>query len=200
MVDISGGSNSKKYLLSPHQFSSQFLLCLQGSSAAVSVSDSFHKDYKDYEEGDVKSIDYSPKKTQEFIIDFTRTHDYLKTRILSDNTEIFNGIKDYLNKQNKKNTNFTINEALNDSSAITSNNENSAITSNNDSNNDINSETVIRTDTEQPTQTVLDKHTPAPHSALARENNNYVKNNEDMNRELGKRKFHSSNVYLNLIN
>jgi len=96
MVDISGGSNSKKYLLSPHQFRlSQFLLCLQGTTAVVSVSDSFHKDYKDYEKGDDKTFDYSPKKTQESIIDFTRTHDYLKTRILSDNTEIFNGIKDY---------------------------------------------------------------------------------------------------------
>jgi hypothetical protein len=102
MVDISGGSNRKKYLLSPNQFRlSQFLTCLHASSAPSTVNASFHKDNGNYFASDDKQINYSTKKQQEKIIDFTRSQEYLKARLLSDHTEEFNGIKEYFNKLNQ---------------------------------------------------------------------------------------------------
>jgi hypothetical protein len=108
MVDISGGSNKKKYLLSPNQFRlSQFLSCLQASSAVLTVSESFHKDIENPEEGDNKDINYSKKKQQEKIINFAQTQDFLKSRLLSDHTEEFHGIKEFINKKIKRTNSIT---------------------------------------------------------------------------------------------
>lgn len=74
---------------------------------------SFHKDNGNYDVNDGKNCDYSTKKVQEEIIDFARSHDYLRARLLSDHTEEFNGVREYFIKQNTQN----------ESSSTTSNNE-----------------------------------------------------------------------------
>jgi hypothetical protein len=72
-VDISGGSNSKKHLISLLQHRlSLFLLCAFGSESYGIVNGSFHKPYQD---GDKKTNDYSTKSNQNLIIDFARANE-----------------------------------------------------------------------------------------------------------------------------
>jgi len=92
-IDISGGSNSKKHLLSPHQYRlAQFLLCLEGSSASAVVSNSFHKSrtIKDKKWGD-----YSTKTNQQFIIDFAKTNEALKAQLLNNEPFIPKSVKEF---------------------------------------------------------------------------------------------------------
>jgi hypothetical protein len=92
-IDISGGSNSKKHLLSPHQYRlSQFLLCLYGTETSSLVSNSFHKSRTIK---DNKSMDYSTKRSQDSIIDFAKSHKYLKSRLLGNEPLIPKSIKDH---------------------------------------------------------------------------------------------------------
>lgn len=92
-IDISGGSNSKKHLLSPHQYRlAQFLLCLEKSSASGVVSNSFHKSrtIKDKKWGD-----YSTKTTLQFIINFTKTNEALKAQLLNNEPFIPKSVKEF---------------------------------------------------------------------------------------------------------
>lgn len=66
-IDISGGSNTKKHMLSPHQFRlSQFLICFYGNDVPSIINESFHRQKT---ENDKKNLNLSYKKIQNSIID-----------------------------------------------------------------------------------------------------------------------------------
>lgn len=74
-IDISGGSNTKKHLLSPLQFRlSQFLICSLGDAAASTTSANFHSPR---EPRDKKLIEYA----------LTKTHDDIKN-LMSNNVNL----------------------------------------------------------------------------------------------------------------
>jgi len=81
-IDISGGSNTKKHLISPVQHRlSLFLMCFFGTKSSSFVNESFHRDFK---ESDKKLTDYSTKKRQGLIIDLARANEILKSRLLAE--------------------------------------------------------------------------------------------------------------------
>lgn len=82
-IDISGGSNNKKHILSPLQFKlSLFLSCVYGGSqASIEVTKSFHRSFN---ENDKKEINYSLKSVQNKIIDFAQADEIFKARILGE--------------------------------------------------------------------------------------------------------------------
>ena len=82
-IDISGGSNTKKHLISPIQHRlSLFLMCFFGTKSSFFVSESFHREFK---ASDKKLIDYSTKKSQDLVIDLARANEIFKSRILAEN-------------------------------------------------------------------------------------------------------------------
>lgn len=81
-IDISGGSNTKKHLISSVQHRlSLFLMCFFGTKSSSFVNQSFHRELN---ENDKKLIDYSTKQRQDFIIDLSRANEILKSRILAE--------------------------------------------------------------------------------------------------------------------
>ena len=86
-LDIGGGSNSKKHVLSPLQLRlSLFLSCLYnkgfGSKVDVfnEVTNSFHREYS---VKDKKNSDLSTKEIQDSVISFGQSNEIFKSRILS---------------------------------------------------------------------------------------------------------------------
>jgi hypothetical protein len=72
-IQISGGSNSKKHLISPLQHRlSLFLICAFGSESYAIINDSFHKPYQ---EESKKNFDSSTKFTKNIVIDFARANE-----------------------------------------------------------------------------------------------------------------------------
>ncbi len=99
-VDISGGSNNKKYLLSPHQFRlSQFLSCLYGSHASTIVKESFHRFLGNK---DKKIFDYSPKRVQAEITDYVLSNEYLKSQLLKDTSQIYKSFNEFTKARKKE--------------------------------------------------------------------------------------------------
>lgn len=82
-IDISGGSNNKKHLLSPLQFKlSLFLICLYGGSQASNVvKKDFHRVFTSE---DKKIYSSTPKYAQGLLIDFIKSTENFKSRILAD--------------------------------------------------------------------------------------------------------------------
>lgn len=82
-IDISGGSNNKKHLLSPLQLKlSLFLSCVYGGSqASIEVKNSFHLPISDENK---KELNYSIKEYQNKYIDFAKSNEMLKSRLLLD--------------------------------------------------------------------------------------------------------------------
>lgn len=77
MIDISGGSNNKKHMLSPHQYRlSQFLTCLYGNKSSSKINESFHSTIKH-----TKGLTYSSKFMQNSIINFAESSELLKARL-----------------------------------------------------------------------------------------------------------------------
>lgn len=67
-IEISGGSNNKKHLLSSHQFRLSLLsYCLLGIPVLGFIIDSFHKG-RDI--NDKKEINYSTNEVKNYIIDY----------------------------------------------------------------------------------------------------------------------------------
>jgi len=99
---ISGGSNTKKYLLSPLQHRlSQFLICVFGAESSSEIITSFHKPIN---VEDKKDIDYSTKVNQDRIINFAKSNEILKSRLLDENSLPEDFLKDeILNTQNNSN-------------------------------------------------------------------------------------------------
>jgi len=116
-VDISGGSNNKKHILSTLQFRlSQILFCIYGSNASEYVSYSFHKSRTNR---DIKEIDYTLSNIQEFIVDFNEKRTINKQEITSersidtvtnsDSQIVDSKLVDFLNKSNdNENNNYEI--------------------------------------------------------------------------------------------
>jgi hypothetical protein len=129
-IDIPGGSNNKKHLLSPHQYRlSQFLTCLYGNKSSSKINESFHRIIKDK-----KSLQYSTKSMQNDIINFAESNEILKARLLSS--------KSVLNKSNLENQatpSLNDNTINNDNTILASpNEETSSISLNKTSINNIN--------------------------------------------------------------
>jgi hypothetical protein len=81
-IDLSGGSNTKKHLISPVQHRlSLFLMCFFGTKSSSFVNESFHRNFQ---ESDKKLTDYSTKQRQDFVIDLARANEILKSRLLAE--------------------------------------------------------------------------------------------------------------------
>lgn len=117
-INISGGSNSKKHILSPlnHRLS-LFLICLYGGAySSNEVIKSFHTDIgKDGK----KMNDFSTKRFQNYIIDVTKSDEDIKNKISADsplreqelkNKEINNDVSEEdLNESKTSGENLTSN-------------------------------------------------------------------------------------------
>jgi hypothetical protein len=139
-VDISGGSNSRKHLISPNQHRlSLFLYCILGSESFGSINSSFHKTF---EVGDKKIHNFNKKKEQDLIIDFAKTQDILKSRLLSDSPITDEFKSSYLNYINNNNTstdlnNINDNYSDTDSISLNDNEEQNSQFNNNNNNSPI---------------------------------------------------------------
>nr|YP_025889.1 DNA-dependent RNA polymerase [Moniliophthora perniciosa]AAQ74287.1 DNA-dependent RNA polymerase [Moniliophthora perniciosa] len=82
-IDISGGSNNKKHLLSPLQSKlSLFLACWQnGANSSMEIVESFHRELT---ETDKKLFDYTTKSIQDLIIEYVRSNEEYKSKLLAD--------------------------------------------------------------------------------------------------------------------
>ena len=96
-VDISGGSNNKKHLLSPNQFRlAQFLFCLHGTEASKVISKTFIKPRT----AEIKKAgDYSTKFVQDHVIDLAKSNEYLRARILNDESSMPKNMIEYFKHQ-----------------------------------------------------------------------------------------------------
>lgn len=101
-IDVSGGSNNKKYLLSPLQLRlSLFLSAVYGGSLASSeVKNSFHRE-RTLET--VKGIDYSSKKRKKKIIDLIKSNEIFKDRILNESL-LFKDMNDIFDSKMEENS------------------------------------------------------------------------------------------------
>ena len=100
-IDISGGSNNKKHLLSPLQHRlSLFLMCLYEAKSFNVVNESFHSKRPI---DDNKLADYSTKSAHKQIIDFARSNEIYKNILLGE-SPIKSELGDILNKNNKNST------------------------------------------------------------------------------------------------
>lgn len=88
-IDISGGSNTKKHLLSNLQFKlALFLSCIyDGSEASTIIKKSFHRDFN---AEDKKRFNYSTKGNQDKIINFVSSDAQFRSRVLD---EYLNSVK-----------------------------------------------------------------------------------------------------------
>lgn len=103
-IDISGGSNNKKHLLSIHQFRlSQFLMCIYGNETSSLINQSFHSEIKHK-----KGLAIDKKKDQKVIIDFLESNDEFRSRLLASKKNN----KKY-EKESDQNNDDTINYELN---------------------------------------------------------------------------------------
>lgn len=102
-IDVSGGSNNKKYLLSPLQLRlSLFLSAVYGgSSASLEVTKSFHRDRT--LETNVKGVDFSSKKSQKKLIDFIKSNEIFKDRILNEPL-LFKNINELFDSKTEENS------------------------------------------------------------------------------------------------
>lgn len=84
-IDVSGGSNNKKYLLSPYQLKlSLFTMALFGGSAAtLRVKNSFHRDRNLGIDHQGKGIDLYTKGNKKEIIDIIQSNKIFKNRVLN---------------------------------------------------------------------------------------------------------------------
>lgn len=98
-IDISSGSNNKKHLLSPLQLKlSLFLACFyNGAQSSMDIVNSFHREFN---EMDKKEMDYSTKSAQNQIIDFAKSNEIFKSRVLAT----------YKNSNNEINENNLLND------------------------------------------------------------------------------------------
>jgi len=110
-IDISGGSNTKKHLISPVQHRlSLFLMCIFGSKSTSFVNESFHRDFK---ESDKKGSDYSTKERQNLIIDLARANEILKSRLLAECPIDFSLIEDLNEDEGSESTSPALPSSLN---------------------------------------------------------------------------------------
>jgi hypothetical protein len=96
-IDISSGSNNKKYLLSPLQLKlSLFIACLNDASQSFTdIVSSFHRYFR---EEDKKSNDYTNKDFQKKLIDLAASNAIFKKRILGDiNLKFPSSDSEYIN-------------------------------------------------------------------------------------------------------
>lgn len=127
-IDISGGSNTKKHLISPVQHRlSLFLMCIFGSKSTSFINESFHRDFKESEK---KGFDNSTKQEQNLIIDFARANEILKSRILAEGPIDFSSIED-LNENEEATQKTTSSRDKNNNKATHNSELNSQINNNN---------------------------------------------------------------------
>lgn len=129
MIDISGGSNNKKHMLSPHQYRlSQFLTCLYRNEAPSKINESFHRTIKDK-----KSLQYSTKSIQNDIINFAESNEILKTRLFSSKSVLDKSILEA-----QANSSLNNNTSNNDKTILADTKDTSPLSLNNTSTNNIN--------------------------------------------------------------
>nr|QWO71391.1 RNA polymerase [Arthromyces claviformis] len=111
MMQISGGSYTKRHLLSPNQIRlTLILICLLGSETYPLIIKSFHN----YKKLNSKNFDYSSKLVESVIMDFAKSNDELRERLL---------LSTRVSKNNNLETSLMDKESLN--TEKTSNNEQS---------------------------------------------------------------------------
>lgn len=99
-IEVSGGSNSKKHMISPNQLKMvQLLTCLFGDSVKGIVSNSFHKRSK---EEVMKVINYENPEVKEYINNTVGE----KHSVNNDNKEVVDVLKKSLNNQNNNHKGF----------------------------------------------------------------------------------------------
>lgn len=114
-IDISGGSLNKRHLISPNQYKLfQGLFCFYGPSASLLVSESFHKPKGRL---DSKRNNFSTKENQDLIINFIKSNEELKSRILKNDLNLSKSINDKNSDQTEKSDLNTSDNKLNSGSS-----------------------------------------------------------------------------------